>query len=533
MITRKTGVALSALTAMLLLSGGAQASSCTTSMLTAAGNSFDNSYTGASSSATIGACGYSLTVSAAITGDQLANQQSGTFSLNGNSVYLSTNAVNLKSIKSSNTLQMTVNGVEKFNGVINAATLPEMLSLTSLLTFNGNTVAVSTDIGSLTYSQLDAALSVNSHVYDNNNITISVNDVVVYSGRIGDLTAQTAANFLAALSAIDSATIVQQDIQRTATTVTSSIISRRVASVLRSAKFGGGTGKKDSDSGSSSRSGGKPSLSSSQPGMSMSGISSGDDGGNKGMWFSGGNTWLSSTDPFAPYKGTMKIAMVGIDAQPNPNLLVGVTVGLENTIVSTTFNQGELDVFGGTITPYAGYMFLDGALTIGAQVGYGAFWNESERISGITTVLGSYRTERVMANTDIDVYKNIGDSGLVLNGTVGALMVWDYRDTYSESDGTTPLKNDTVLGESKVGANLLFAINDSAQIFGGVTYLYDFLMDQDFDVQNNEDKDEFNVNLGMDILNDKGHSFTADVTQSLGRKDTKVLSFQVNYRMPF
>ncbi|MBF0383598.1 MAG: autotransporter domain-containing protein [Magnetococcales bacterium] len=516
---KKYGCVLSAAAAMLMISGNSFASSCTTSLLTSYANTVDSyGYNSATTtSATIGVCGYSITASASVPIDTFDNSNSGTFTLAGKEVYLETNAATFDDATSANTLLVKVDGVEKFNGVIGNATLAEMLSLANLLTFNGKTVTVTTDISGLTYANLDTATD---STYDNNTITVSVDGVVVYSGLIGNLTTQDGANFLAALGSVDAGTIVQQDVQRTATTVTTTIVANRISSVLKSAKFGRAPIKKDSGIGD-------------QSGLGITGISSGDEMQNKGVWFSGGNTWLRSTDTFAPYKGTLQTALIGVDGQPQENFLVGVTVGLENTNLDTSFNSGELEIFGATFTPYVGYRFLDGAVTWGAQAGYGIFWNDSERTSNGVDITGSYKSQRLMLNTDVDYYKNLGDSNWTFNGTVGTLLVWDSRDDYSESDGTTPTKNDTVLGEAKLGATLFYTVNDKLQAYVGATYLYDYFMDQDFDVANNEDKDQVDVNIGFDFVNEKDHTITIDASGSFGREDTDVYTVQANYRMPF
>jgi hypothetical protein len=532
-LVKKSGYTLSAAAALLLLSGGnSQASSCTTSLLSTYADTLDaQGYNGSSTtSATISVCGYSITMSGSVPLDTLTTSNSGTFSLGGKTVYVETNASTLDAATSANTLLVTVDGVQQFNGTISTATISEILALSSLLTFNGKTVDITTDITGLTYNSLDTAAD---NTYDANTITVTVDGVVVYSGLIGSLTAQNGADFLAALGAIDNGTVVQQDVQRTASTVTTGMVSRRVSSVLRSVKS-----KKSKGSGGGSApdgSGQKPKGQDDRAGigLKMTGLSSGDGERTKGLWFSAGSTWMKSSDQYAPYRGNMQIAMVGADIQTSDNLLIGVTLGIESTNIDTSFNNGGVEIFGATITPYLGYMFFDGDLTLGIQAGYGIFNNESIRNPGGTKISGSYTTERVLLNSDVDYYKNIGESNWTLNSTLGALLVWDYRDDYTESDGTQPIKNDTVLGEAKVGATLFYAENDVTEFYAGAVYLYDFLMDQDFDTANNEDRDEYNVSIGMDYVNEKDHIFTVDMTKSLGRKDTDTTSAQVNYRIPF
>ncbi|MBF0126512.1 MAG: autotransporter outer membrane beta-barrel domain-containing protein [Magnetococcales bacterium] len=406
---------------------------------------------------------------------------------------------------------LTISGVQVYSGT--AKNLANMEKTNTISTMVGGKLM------SLTTSAANWEAAKNSDAF-----TVTYAGNTIFSGLAAQFGVQDALNILGSIGTLDSGSATQQQVNRTSSQVIATVISTRISDVL--SKVVGSVGR--------GRPGG---LSPTKPTsmLPVAGLAAGEpaSGGSKGVWGTVGNTWVRGTSPFLPYTGQLKMMLLGGDMKVLGSSLVGVTVGLEDNILNTNFNNGGVDSTGLSITPYVGTSFFDGALIWNASGSYGASKSDTDRLTPgtMTRVTGSYHSRRLLLATNLDGYRAL--SGATTLGVgVGVLGSWEHRGSYTESDNTTPLKNDTGLGEAKVSATLIHTYQ-SVSGFVGLSYLYDFFMDQDITTGNREDRDEVSAKIGLDYAVKDNHTLTVDLNNSFGREHTRVTGLMANYRVDF
>ena len=94
----------------------------------------------------------------------------------------------------------------------------------------------------------------------------------------------------------------------------------------------------------------------------------GDHYGPLNVW--GSVTWTGLTNDFVStlFDSTSHVLTGGADLQPTDNLIVGLSLGYENTDVGTAFNGGTQDINGVTGLGYVGYLISD-TFSVDASLG--------------------------------------------------------------------------------------------------------------------------------------------------------------------
>ncbi|MBF0293990.1 MAG: autotransporter outer membrane beta-barrel domain-containing protein [Magnetococcales bacterium] len=425
--------------------------------------------------------------------------------------------------QTNHTFTLTVSGVEIYSGSYkNLSAMRNSQTMTFMV--GGKPMTFTTNAASWMQSTRT------------NITTLTYNGATLFSGTERQIGVQDVLNFLGAIGTLDSGSATQQQVNRTTSQVVATVVSSRISAALSQASSAG-KGMRPKGPGSvpgTPLPGGEGRQDSSGLTMPITGLSSGELKSNsKGLWGTVGNTWIRGTSAFLPYTGQLKLMLLGGDMKVLKSSLVGVTVGIEDNILNTNYNNGGIDTTGVSITPYFGTSFLDGGLVWNVSASYGASKSNTDRLTPgtMTRVTGSYHARRVMLDTNLDGYLPLS-SATTLNLGVGVLGSWDHRGKYTESDNTTPLKNDTGLGEAKVSATLHHTYK-SFSGFVGASYLYDFFMDQDIISNNKEDRDEISAKIGFDYAVKDNHTLTLDLNNSFGRENTKITGVMANYRIDF
>jgi hypothetical protein len=127
---------------------------------------------------------------------------------------------------------------------------------------------------------------------------------------------------------------------------------------------------------------------------------------------------------------------IGIDKQFAERLTGGLSVGRDDTQVTTLFNSGNTSSEGITVVPYLAYAFapiwnLD-SLSANVSVGYSKIDVDTERqLLGGGVVLGDTTTTRKFGAINVSASKWFGVVNLT--GNVGYLRSHDATDAYRES----------------------------------------------------------------------------------------------------
>ncbi|MBF0180517.1 MAG: autotransporter outer membrane beta-barrel domain-containing protein [Magnetococcales bacterium] len=462
-------------------------------------------------------CGQSYSISPGLP-STLKNEQTISGTIAG-FPFVFTSSVPIKDIgshpdKTNYSFSLSISGVKIYDGTW--ANLNNMRS--------GKTMSFAINGKSLNFSTNASTWMTSS---SSNVTTISVDGATLFSGTERQIGLQDILNFLGAIGTLDSGTATQQQVNRTSSQILANTLSLRISNTLSKAmKFTPGsprpsTPKQDNNT-------------SSLDALPI-GLASGEAGTpSKGLWTTVGNTWVRGTSPYLPYTGQLKVLLVGGDMKVLNSSLIGATIGLENNTLYTGFNNGSLDTTGISFSPYYGVSFLDGKLIWNVVGSYGTYTNNTDRMTpgSLAKVTGEYDSRRILASSNIDAYLPIG-SATTCNIGAGILGSWDHRNSYTESDNTSPLKNDSGLGEAKATMNLQHTVQGFSG-FIGASYLYDFFIDQDVLPGNKpHDRDEVAGKVGFDYAVQDNHTLTVDVTNSFGRSETRATTLMANYRAQF
>jgi hypothetical protein len=130
---------------------------------------------------------------------------------------------------------------------------------------------------------------------------------------------------------------------------------------------------------------------------------------------------------------------VGIDKQFTDKLVIGLSVGRDDTSVTTLFNSGNMDSEGITVAPYVAYELSShfpslpfDSLTADASVGFSKIDLDTERqLVGGGVVLGDTDVTRKFATATLTASKWF--DMINLSGNVSYLRSHDSTDSYRES----------------------------------------------------------------------------------------------------
>ena len=127
----------------------------------------------------------------------------------------------------------------------------------------------------------------------------------------------------------------------------------------------------------------------------LTGMNAGDTGALMGAWAS--YSYLDFNNDFAAtsFDGQRHGGLAGLDIAPREDLLLGLSVGYEDTDIDTNFNRGNQQTDGFTVAPYLGYLLTD-TWSVSASFGYSSLNTDQFRIVPGTAT-------RVTSSPDHDV----------------------------------------------------------------------------------------------------------------------------------
>lgn len=220
-----------------------------------------------------------------------------------------------------------------------------------------------------------------------------------------------------------------------------------------------------------------------------------------GVWVQGSITHLDNDATATRYDGNVITALVGIDKVYKNKLLVGLSLGYENTDLSTTFNSGNLDADGFIIAPYASLSLKKG-FSVDVSLGYARVDYDQDRLESQTSekfTASGIDANRYFGILNLNASKKL--KKVTIGGTLGALYSYEKKDSFTETGatGTTVAvgSQSTHIGQARFGVNAginLGKINPYAKITG----VYDFTKTK--------------VNVGANQVSPAQDDFGADFT---------------------
>jgi len=246
----------------------------------------------------------------------------------------------------------------------------------------------------------------------------------------------------------------------------------------------------------------------------LSGIAAGDGFNNWGLWgsfsysnFSADIPIASLVQPIASYDADQNNFFMGADTLIKERIVLGLTIGYENTDIDTAYNGGNSDTDGYTIAPYAAYLIND-VLSVDVVGGYTSLNTDTDRIDTQTggTIIGEFDADRWFVATNINA--NISRGQWLFGGRIGYLYTEEDQDAYIETGGPDFRSVDDRhidLSQASFSLDAAYMLNQF-EPYTRIVYVNDFGRDNGTDAgglpgsvgaTQPDDDDEFQFGLGF------------------------------------
>ena len=285
--------------------------------------------------------------------------------------------------------------------------------------------------------------------------------------------------------------------------------------------------------------------------LSQTGLNAGDTFGNINVW--GNFSWTSLDNDFVntAFNSTLKNVAIGADTSPMDNMVVGVTLGYENTDVDTLFNAGRQDIDGFTVAGYLGYLINDNVsfdVTVGLSRTdikqnrlLSAFGTAAGPFLGVavgTNIVSSLDADRSFAAANLNGFWQIDNWIVGAHG--GYLRANEDHDAFSETGGgvTSPVAaRDFDLGQWRLGFDVAYSASSSLEPYFGIDYIKESTRENVTVApglaQPANDDDDFLISLGLRYFSDQGVSGDLRWEVSASREDIDASTFSAIVRVDF
>jgi hypothetical protein len=148
-----------------------------------------------------------------------------------------------------------------------------------------------------------------------------------------------------------------------------------------------------------------------------------------GIWGSLGPTKIRKTDNDGGVDGHVLTGTFGIDRWVMPKLLLGVTVGFEETDLTLDYNSGSMEGHGKTLSAYGGYIILPWLI---ADASFGYTWIDYDIVTN-RIATSQVDARRWAAATNLTAIYRDGRFGVDLG--VGFLAFDEFKENTEDSTG--------------------------------------------------------------------------------------------------
>ena len=188
------------------------------------------------------------------------------------------------------------------------------------------------------------------------------------------------------------------------------------------------------------------------------GIASAGDFSNWSLWATPVvSQFQNNIEPYTS-RGSVVIGMAGLEYSYDDILISGVSVAVNDTNSTTTYNNGTYKTVGVTVSPYAVYQIND-LLMLDTSVGVGGSnpTTNAGGASGTTSYNSMFAVMGLTNRTDI--------GNFLLTPRVSYSYYIDKLSAYTNSLGTYNASYNTYLGQTQLGAQLAYDTKLGAQPF--------------------------------------------------------------------
>ncbi len=280
-----------------------------------------------------------------------------------------------------------------------------------------------------------------------------------------------------------------------------------------------------------------------------SGLSAGDGFSGLGVWgslgvadFSADIPIPSAVQPLASYEADSKSLFIGVDKLFMNSLLLGVSLGFENTDIDTAYNGGNNETDGYTIAPYAAYL-INNHFSVDVAAGYTTLSTDTDRIDNVAggTIVGEFDADRWFTSANLNANMEYGK--FLFGGRIGLLYSDEDQDGYSETGLNTTRtlgKRHIDLTQGSIGFDVAYRTSQF-EPYATFTYINDIGRDNgndagglpgSFGATQPEDDDEIQAGLGVRWFGDQ-YSGSLEWTRTVGRDTFDADSFVFSLRADF
>lgn len=260
------------------------------------------------------------------------------------------------------------------------------------------------------------------------------------------------------------------------------------------------------------------------------GLSAGDSGQTRGIWANIASTDLEDDSLVSAADGSVTTVIFGYDQKLNDKLLVGLAMSIEDIHLDNYLSNGNLSSDGYTFSPYVSYN-IDETMAVYAIAGYG--WIDYEQDKFNKLAKADIDATRSFVEVNFMAFQNFDK--ILLNERIGYLYTHESQDSYTEkySDGSpsTRIKSNSItFSQLKANIEVAYA-GEELEPYFDIGYYYDTDYEKISGFKTDRDGGDFTLGMRF-FLTDQ---LTGDIsaTQNFARDYLEETTFSGNLRYSF
>jgi len=344
-------------------------------------------------------------------------------------------------------------------------------------------------------------------------------------------------------SVTETATVVGEALIQSSVKQTTTMISKRIASIIKPASFirqNVSTDKSENKSFEVANAQGidtmfsstqfKESQSDAQISSGNVGLSAGDASQTRGIWANLSSTDIEDSNTLTESDASITTYIAGYDQMLDDKTLVGISVTYEDVSVDSAYNGGSLDSDGITIAPYISYNIND-SMAVYAIAGYG--WLSYDQNQFNNTAKSDLDAERAFVELNFMAFQNI--DRVLFNERIGYLYTHESQDSYTErytlTNTSAKIKSNSIsFSQLKANFEVAYAGDDLEPYFD-IGYYYDTDYEKVSGISTDRTGGDYTFGLRIHLSDQLLGEVTA--TQNFSRHKFNETNFSGNIRYSF
>jgi outer membrane autotransporter protein len=259
------------------------------------------------------------------------------------------------------------------------------------------------------------------------------------------------------------------------------------------------------------------------------GLSAGDMSKTKGFWANIASSDLEDSNTSTESDTDITTFITGFDQKLNEQILVGISLTYEDVAVKSYFNNGSLNSDGFTLAPYIAYSIND-SLAVYAVLGYGLINYDQDKNNGSAS--SDLDADRSFAEINLMAFQSF--DRVIFNERIGYLYTHESQDSYTEynlSGSSVKIgSNSITFSQLKVNLEISYA-GDELEPYFDLGYYYDTDYEKVSGVKNDRNGGDYTLGLRLNLSEQLSGDISA--TQNFNRHKLNETSFSATLRYNF